>query len=121
MAERLNKVLDEKNPNGMSVYDRMEYYGLVESANKVRSVVEEYDRLLNLWWGLTRDMCTCLGNSSSTVYVALEGWIKKMADTDEQENLLRLATSIEDRLYAIKPHEWNDHFYLPEKPTEDKA
>lgn len=121
MAERLNKVLDEKNPNGMSVYDLMEYHGLTESAKKVRSVVEEYGRLLNLWWGLTRDMCTCLGNSSSMVYIAMEGWIKKMADTDEQENLLRLATSIEDRMYAIKPHEWNGNFYLPEKTNEDKA
>lgn len=121
MAERLNKVLDEKNPNGMSVYDLMEYHGLMESATKVRSVMEEYDRLLNLWWGLSRDMCTCLGNSSSMVYIAMEDWIMNMADTDELTNLLRLAESIKDRMDAIKPHEWNGNFYLPEKPKEDKA
>lgn len=115
MAERLNKVLDEKNPNGMSVYDLMEYHGLTESANKVRSVVEEYDRLLNLWWGLTRDMCTCLGNNSSMVYIAMEDWIKKMADKEEQGNLLKMAESIEDHLYKIKPHEWSGHFVLPNK------
>lgn len=49
------------------------------------------------------------------VYVCMEDWIKKMADKEEQGNLLKMAESIEDRLYKIKPHEWSGHFVLPNK------
>ena len=34
---------------------------------------------------------------------------------EEQGTLLKMAESIEDRLYKIKPHEWLGHFVLPNK------
>lgn len=112
LAEELDK---PQNSYGMSVYDLMKYHGLTESAKKVRAVVEELDRQATQWRELARDIYTVLGNSNSMVYVCMEDWIKKMADKEEQGNLLKMAESIEDRLYKIKPHEWSGHFVLPNK------
>lgn len=115
MTPTLTEELDVKNANGMSVYDLMEYHGLTESANKVRAVIAELNKQVTRWRELTRDICTVLGNSNSMVYVCMESWIKKMADNDAQEQLLEMATSIENRLYEIKPHEWAGTFILPNR------
>lgn len=61
---------------------------------------------LNFWKKLTTDMVILLGNNPYMVATAIEGWVKKMADTDEKR-LLELNDDVMHRLLSIKPHEWN--------------
>lgn len=62
-----------------------------------------------IWWKkLVQDMCTVMGNSPDFVEVCLEEWVKKMADTEDEEQELKMVENIRDRLLSIKPTEWKD-------------
>ena len=52
-------------------------------------------------------MVVALGNDPYMAATAMEGWVKKMADTEDQKELLELVNDIETRLLTVKPHEWN--------------
>lgn len=62
---------------------------------------------LNFWKKLTTDMVILLGNNPYMVATAIEGWVKKMADTENEKRLLELNDDVMHRLLSIKPHEWN--------------
>lgn len=52
-------------------------------------------------------MVILLGNDPYMVATAIEGWVKKMADTEDEKRLLELNDDVMHRLLSIKPHEWN--------------
>jgi hypothetical protein len=62
---------------------------------------------LNFWKKLVTDMVILLGNDPYMVATAIEGWVKKMADTEDEKRLLELNDDVMHRLLSIKPHEWN--------------
>lgn len=62
---------------------------------------------LNFWKKLVTDMVVLLGNDPYMVATAIEGWVKKMADTEDEKRLLELNDDVMHRLLSIKPHEWN--------------
>lgn len=62
---------------------------------------------LNFWKKLVTDMVVLLGNDPYMVATAIEGWVKKMADTEDEKRLLELNDDVMNRLLSIKPHEWN--------------
>lgn len=62
---------------------------------------------LNFWKKLVTDMVVLLGNNPYMVATAIEGWVKKMADTEDEKQLLELNDDVMHRLLSIKPHEWN--------------
>ena len=62
---------------------------------------------LNFWKKLVTDMVILLGNEPYMVATAIEGWVKKMADTEDEKRLLELNDDVMHRLLSIKPHEWN--------------
>lgn len=62
---------------------------------------------LNFWKKLVTDMVVLLGNDPYMVATAIEGWVKKMADTEYEKRLLELNDDVMHRLLSIKPHEWN--------------
>jgi hypothetical protein len=62
---------------------------------------------LIFWKKLVTDMVVALGNDPYMAATAMESWVKKMADTEDQKELLELVDDIENRLLTIKPHEWN--------------
>ena len=62
---------------------------------------------LNFWKKLVTDMVVLLGNDPYMVATAIEGWVKKMADTVDEKRLLELNDDVMHRLLSIKPHEWN--------------
>lgn len=62
---------------------------------------------LNFWKKLVTDMVILLGNDPYMVATAIEGWVKKMADTEDEKRLLKLNDNVMHRLLSIKPHEWN--------------
>lgn len=62
---------------------------------------------LNFWKKLVTDMVILLGNDPYMVATAIEGWAKKMADTEDEKRLLELNDDVMHRLLSIKPHEWN--------------
>jgi hypothetical protein len=62
---------------------------------------------LTFWKKLVTDMVIALGNDPYMAATAMEGWVKKMADTEDQKELLELVNDIETRLLSVKPHEWN--------------
>lgn len=63
---------------------------------------------LNFWKKLVTDMVVLLGNDPYMVATAIEGWVKKMADTEDEKRLLELNDDVMHRLLSIKPHEWNE-------------
>ena len=62
---------------------------------------------LNFWKKLVTDMVILLGNDPYMVATAIEDWIKKMADIEDEKRLLELNDDVMHRLLSIKPHEWN--------------
>jgi hypothetical protein len=62
---------------------------------------------LNFWKKLVTDMVILLGNDPYMVATAIEGWVKKMADTEDEKRLLELNDDVMHRLLSIKPHELN--------------
>ena len=62
----------------------------------------------NFWKDLCQDMVEVLGNDPYMVATAMKGWVKKMADTEDERRLLDLVNDIENRLLSVKPHEWNE-------------
>ena len=62
---------------------------------------------LNFWKKLVTDMVILLGNDPYMVATTIEGWVKKMADTEDEKRLLALNDDVMHRLLSIKPHEWN--------------
>jgi len=62
---------------------------------------------LNFWKKLVTDMVILLGNDPYMVATTIEGWVKKMADTEDEKRLLELNDDVMHRLLSIKPHEWN--------------
>jgi hypothetical protein len=62
---------------------------------------------LNFWKKLVTDMVILLGNDPYMVATAIEGWVKKMADTEDEKRLLELNDNVMHRLLSIKSHEWN--------------
>ena len=62
---------------------------------------------LNFWKKLVTDMVILLGNDPYMVATAIEGWVKKMADTEDEKRLLEFNDDVMHRLLSIKPHEWN--------------
>lgn len=62
---------------------------------------------LNFWKKLVTDMVILLGNDPYIVATAIEGWVKKMADTEDEKRLFELNDDVMHRLLSIKPHEWN--------------
>ena len=63
---------------------------------------------LTFWKKLVTDMVVALGNDPYMAVTAMEGWVKKMADTEDKKELLELVNDIETRLLTVKPHEWNE-------------
>lgn len=62
---------------------------------------------LTFWKKLVTEMVVVLGNDPYMAATVMEGWVKKMADTEYQKELLDLVDDIETRLLTVKPHEWN--------------
>ena len=62
---------------------------------------------LNFWKKLVTDMVILLGNDPYMIATAIEGWVKKMTDTEVEKRLLELNDDVMHRLLSIKPHEWN--------------
>lgn len=62
---------------------------------------------LDFWKKLVTDMVVVLGNDPYMAATAMEEWVKKMADTEDEKELLDLVDDIETRLLTVKPHEWN--------------
>ena len=62
---------------------------------------------LTFWKKLVTDMVIVLGNDPYMAATAMEGWVKKMADTEGQKELLELVYDIKTRLLTVKHHEWN--------------
>ncbi len=62
---------------------------------------------LTFWKKLVTDMVVALGNGPYMAATAMEIWVKKMADTEDQKELLELVNDIKNRLLTVKPHEWN--------------
>ena len=63
---------------------------------------------LTFWKKLVTDMVVVLGNDTYMAATAMEEWVKKMADTEDQKELLELIDDIETRLLTVKPHEWKE-------------
>jgi len=63
---------------------------------------------INFWKKLCQDMVEVLGNDPYMVATSMEGWVKKMTDTEDEKRLLDLVNDIENRLLSVKPHEWNE-------------
>lgn len=63
---------------------------------------------LDFWKKLVTDMVVVLGNDPYMAATAMEEWVKKMTDTEDQKELLDLVDDIETRLLSVKPHEWNE-------------
>ena len=71
-------------------------------------MVYKMEHDLAFWKKLVTDMVVVLGNDPYMAATAMEGWVKKMADTEDQKELLELVNDIETRLLTVKPHEWNE-------------
>lgn len=55
---------------------------------------------------LLQDICVVLGNDNFMVAVQLESVVKKLWDTSEEKEGLKMVEDIENRLLKIKPQEW---------------
>ena len=55
---------------------------------------------------LLQDICVVLGNDTFMVTVQLESVVKKLWDTSEEKEGLKMVEDIENRLLKIKPQEW---------------
>lgn len=75
-----------------------------QRTDKYTEMVEDRNR----WRDLCRDIVTVLGNDPYYLRSCMDSWIKKMYDSDEEENGQKLADDILNRLTKIKPHEWGD-------------
>lgn len=69
--------------------------------------LEAYKEKYRKWHNIAQDICVVFGDSTYT-YVAMEGWIKKMCDSDVADRYLDLAKNVCDRMLKIMPHEWDD-------------
>lgn len=63
---------------------------------------------INFWKKLCQDMVEVFGNDTYMAVTAMKGWVKKMADTEDEKRLLDLVDDIANRLLSVKPHEWNE-------------
>ena len=57
---------------------------------------------------LLQDICVVLGNDNFMVAVQLESVVKKLWDTSEEKEGLKMVEDIENRLLKIKPQEWSE-------------
>ena len=80
---------------------------LREQNKTLQRDLEEYKAKYRKWHNIAQDICVVFGDSTYT-YVAMEGWIKKMCDSDVADRYLDLAKNVCDRMLKIMPHEWDD-------------
>ena len=80
---------------------------LREQNKALQRDLEEYKAKYRRWHNFTQDICVVFGDSTYT-QVAMENWIKKMCDSDQEELYLKLSRKVGKDLFAVMPHEWDD-------------
>ena len=98
---------------GIECYKKgMEYQGIkelvIENDNLIKRVkrLEEQIEKMKKYGKLLQDICVVLGNDTFMVAVQLESVVKKLWDTSEEKEGLKMVEDIENRLLKIKPQEW---------------
>lgn len=80
---------------------------LREQNKSLQRDLEDYKAKYRRWHNFTQDICVVFGDSTYT-QVAMENWVKKMCNSDEEGRYLELVRKLGRDLFEVMPHEWND-------------
>ena len=74
---------------------------------EIKELKEQVEKMKK-YGKLLQDICVVLGNDNFMVAVQLESVVKKLWDTSEEKEGLKMVEDIENRLLKIKPQEWTE-------------